>query len=44
MDLKLIASRYVQPFGRFEGELSHGGETLRFDSLWGVTEDHEAAW
>ncbi len=44
VDLKLIASRYVQPFGRFEGELSHGGETLRFDSLWGVTEDHEAAW
>ena len=44
VDLKLIASRYVQPFGRFEGELTVGGETLRFERLWGVTEDHEAAW
>ena len=44
VDLKLIASRYVQPFGRFAGELVCGGETLRFDDLWGVTEDHEAAW
>ncbi len=44
VDLKLIASRYTQPFGRFEGELTAGGETLRFERLWGVTEDHEAAW
>jgi len=44
VDLKLIASRYVQPFGRFEGQLRCGGEILRFEELWGVTEDHEAAW
>lgn len=44
VDLKLIASRYVQPFGRFEGELRCGDETLQFQELWGVTEDHEAAW
>ena len=44
VDLKLIASRYVQPFGRFVGSLRCGGEVLGFDQLWGVTEDHEATW
>lgn len=43
VNLKLIASRYVQPFGRFEGTLERGGSTTRFEAL-GVTEDHEARW
>lgn len=44
VDLKLIASRYVQPMGRFEGQLRSPGGTLQFEQLYGVTEDHEAAW
>jgi hypothetical protein len=40
IDLKLIASRYAQPFGTFSGRL-HGVE---IDGLPGVTEDHAARW
>jgi hypothetical protein len=40
IDLKLIASKYVQPFGTFSGKL-HGVE---IDRLPGVTESHVARW
>jgi hypothetical protein len=40
IDLKLIASRYLQPFGTFSGRL-HG---VQLDGLAGVTEDHAARW
>ncbi len=40
VDLKLIFSKYVQPFGTFSGKL-HGAE---IDGLPGVTEDHAARW
>ncbi len=40
IDLMLIASRYVQPFGSFSGKL-HG---VTLDGLAGVTEDHVARW
>ncbi|HZR07927.1 MAG TPA: DUF2804 domain-containing protein [Myxococcales bacterium] len=40
VDLKLIRSRYVQPFGTFAGTLD--GVTVA--ALPGVTEDHEARW
>ncbi|MGZ6125080.1 MAG: DUF2804 domain-containing protein [Myxococcales bacterium] len=40
VDLKLIRSRYLQPFGTFSGKL-HG---IAVDGLAGVTEDHEARW
>ncbi len=40
IDLMLIASRYVQPFGSFSGSL-HG---VKVDGLAGVTEDHTARW
>jgi len=40
VDLKLIRSRYVQPFGAFTGLL--GG--VRIEGLPGVAEDHAARW
>jgi hypothetical protein len=40
VDLKLILSKYVQPFGTFSGRL-HG---IDVDGLPGVTEDHTARW
>lgn len=40
IDLKLILSRYVQPFGTFSGKLF---ETT-VEKLPGVTEDHTARW
>jgi hypothetical protein len=40
IDLKLILSRYLQPFGSFEGHVL--GATV--SGLAGVTEDHTARW
>jgi len=40
VDLKLIRSRYLQPFGTFSGRL-HG---VAVEGLAGVTEDHAARW
>jgi hypothetical protein len=40
IDLMLIASKYVQPFGSFSGSL-HG---VQVEGLAGVTEDHIARW
>jgi hypothetical protein len=40
IDLKLISSRYVQPFGTFSGTL--GGVAIA--DVAGVTEDHVARW
>ena len=39
-DLKLIMSRYIQPFGTFEGHILGAAVS----SLAGVTEDHSARW
>jgi hypothetical protein len=45
VDLKLIASQYVQPFGVFSGHVTTlAGERVEIDSLPGVTEDHSARW
>lgn len=40
VDLKLIRSRYLQPFGTFSGRI----DGVAVDGLAGVTEDHEARW
>jgi Protein of unknown function (DUF2804) len=45
IDLKLISSRYVQPFGSFSGHVSSpSGERIEVRDLPGVAEDHEALW
>ena len=40
VDLKLIRSQYLQPFGTFSGRL----DGVQIDGLPGVTEDHTARW
>ena len=40
IDLKLILSRYVQPYGTFSGRL----HDVQVEGLAGVTEDHAARW
>jgi hypothetical protein len=40
VDLKLIRSRYLQPFGTFSGTI----DGIAVEALPGVTEDHEARW
>jgi hypothetical protein len=45
VDLKLILSRYVQPFGTFSGHVTAaGGERVALDGLPGVAEDHASRW
>ena len=45
IDFKLVASRYVQPFGVFSGHVTTlTGERVEVDALPGVTEDHSARW
>jgi len=45
IDLKLVASRYVQPFGVFSGHVTTlAGERVELDAVPGVTEDHSARW
>jgi hypothetical protein len=45
VDLKVVVSKYVQPFGVFSGHLiTASGERLELDALPGVTEDHTARW
>jgi hypothetical protein len=45
IDLKLVASRYVQPFGTFRGHVTAAsGERIEIEGLPGVTEEHAARW
>ena len=45
IDLKIVASRYVQPFGVFSGHVTTvSGERVQLDAVPGVTEDHSAHW
>jgi len=45
IDLGLVASRYVQPFGTFRGHLTGvAGERIELEDVPGVTEDHAARW
>ena len=45
IDLKLVASRYVQPFGTFRGHVTAAsGERIGIEGVPGVTEEHSARW
>jgi hypothetical protein len=45
IDLGVVASRYVQPFGTFRGHLTNAsGERIDLDGVPGVTEEHAARW
>ncbi len=43
-DLKVVASRFAQPLGLFEGRVRVGGRTLEIRDLPGVTEDQSMRW
>jgi len=43
IDLKIVASRLHQPFGRFEGTFRVGEETIAAE-LFGFCEEHYAKW
>ncbi len=42
--LGLVKSVFHQPYGTFHGRVRHCSEELAVDGLFGVCEDHEAAW
>jgi hypothetical protein len=45
VDLKVVRSAFVQPYGTFHGSVRPpGGEPIRVDGVFGVVEDHVAVW
>ena len=45
VDLRLVVSRFHQPYGRFRGTLrTRGGRSFSVSDLYGVTEEHYARW
>lgn len=44
INIGIIASKFHQPFGRFEGVLSNGGEKWELKNAVGFTEEHYAKW
>jgi hypothetical protein len=44
INIGLIASRFHQPFGRFEGSLSDCGKRWKLKNAAGFTEEHYAKW
>lgn len=44
VELGVISSRFVQPFGRFHGRLTVAGQDLAVADAFGVVEDHLARW
>jgi hypothetical protein len=43
LNLGLFKSKFVQPYGVFDGQIKIGGESEKFTG-YGVTEDHLAVW
>lgn len=43
LNVGFLKSRFVQPYGVFDGQIKIGGETEKFTG-YGVTEDHLAVW
>lgn len=44
INLLLIASRFVQPFGLFKGTITCEGTRLPINNVFGVVENHYAKW
>ena len=44
LDAGLISSNFQQLYGRWSGTLRHGKETLSFEGVMGLGEDHECHW
>jgi hypothetical protein len=43
LNMGIMRSQFVQPYGIFDGQIKVNGETEKF-SGYGVTEDHLALW
>jgi hypothetical protein len=44
VNVKIIASKYIQPLGYFDGQIHHNGETINVSKMPGVTEIHDSIW
>ncbi len=44
LELGILSSRFVQPYGTFTGTLRVGGEVLDMVQAFGVVEDHRSRW
>jgi hypothetical protein len=44
LDLAVIKSDFVQPYGLFTGRMSLAGEAVELDGAFGVVEDHLSVW
>jgi hypothetical protein len=44
VNLGIVRSDFVQPFGTFAGTLTPGAATVRVDGLFGVVERHVSVW
>ena len=44
LNLGLISSNFQQLYGHWSGTLRHGTETLSFEGVMGLGEDHECHW
>jgi hypothetical protein len=45
LDLGLVRSRFVQPYGTFRGRVQPpGGPAVSVERVFGVVEDHDALW
>lgn len=44
LDLAVLRSDFVQPYGLFTGRLRAGGRTVQLVDAFGVVEDHLAVW
>lgn len=44
MDLKFVASNFKQLFGRFDGEMKVGGESIVLNNMSGFVEDQYVKW
>jgi len=44
INLLIIASRFVQPFGVFSGRITVDGTVYKIENAYGVVENHYAKW
>ncbi len=44
VNLGLVRSDFIQPYGIFSGRVSAGGEKIEVKNVFGVVEDHLAKW
>jgi hypothetical protein len=43
-DWIILSSKFIQPYGYFNGYIRHQSQTYLIDQLFGVVENHQATW